>query len=47
MHGETCSERAMMKMNTRDFMVSSLERYKIKTPFERKVTERGFLGIVY
>ena len=23
------------------------ERYEIKTPFERKVTERGFLGLVY
>ena len=26
---------------------SSPERYEIKTPFERKVTERGFLGLVY
>ena len=37
----------MTKMNTRDFTVSSPERYKIKTPFERKVTERQFLGMVY
>ena len=24
---------------------SSPEHYEIKTPFERKVTERGFLGL--
>ena len=26
---------------------SSPEHYKIKTPFERKVTEQGFLGLVH
>ena len=26
---------------------SSPECYEIKTPFERKATERGFLGLVY
>ena len=41
MRGETCSERAMMKMNTRDFMVSSLEHYKIKILLKEKSQKEG------
>ena len=36
-----------LKMLLLPSVYSSPERCEIKTPFKRKVTERGFLGLVY